>query len=743
MPSPFQKYQGEQIQPINILPYTAQIGETLSRGIEKFGENISKGLTAYKQDQEQKALLAADAEAAISKYLRINPEIDQNEPELSETAPSHIRDIYKKAQSQPDGLLGLASTDLMSFAKNNQQYKVEQQQDFENGLKTRAADLAQSQFELQEKQVKHQKKVTADNYQLAVKNYEWTVQSGKDRLEIDRANAQVQQALSAAKLALSPKEWELLDAQVKASVQQSRAAGLAVDKGQLDLDTAKSAAQAKQATLDAGYTVPRDEDKYIVVGRSGVYIDPDGNVVWAEDLDKELKDRGFTEDQVTKTTAPVVASSVSSSIAQKLSGDPKFNPDLDAVNNSSGRKKEFILGMYKAMLEFKPDKAAQIDKAFRWNPNTKTLNSDVELNTDTYNNAVKLLQSEDFQGWATKKYGITKGEAVVAPVPTKTVTVTWEGERYGTTRVIKNNFQYAMEVYEQARANWEEANPNNKNKFPMTWQDTSKALGIWGDWTPVVTGGGVMLQSPDGKQIIPEQQWLGMSNAANTPKSQWEMEGMRYSNFLRPYFRVTEKGIEGKTVGDFVIRYDVGVRSPDNLVAASPAVDLGKSQTDIMDVERALFTISTGMTSLKEMWKEQPMGEAFKPTSQWQKKYEATQRNVEAAFRKVLLAPGTETEKDADRLAIQMAAPDFILLLSDTKLAQEILDDTRAYLEGAAATRLSGYGMSVTPAKVNAQGQMTEAQFLEKWKHLEKIFPQLKNSVIPPAPPTPPTQPTK
>ena len=38
MPSPFAKYQGEQVAPINYLPAIAQMSESLRKGIADLGE---------------------------------------------------------------------------------------------------------------------------------------------------------------------------------------------------------------------------------------------------------------------------------------------------------------------------------------------------------------------------------------------------------------------------------------------------------------------------------------------------------------------------------------------------------------------------------------------------------------------------------------------------------------------------------------------------------------------------------
>ena len=133
MASPFQRYQSEQVQPINILPYTQAMAENTSKAIAGLGKGIGEGLDKYNQTQEERKQMAMVTGALIEENLEtVMDEVSQDDvTRLKETAPSHIRDIYKKAEKQGDGdwrvgLSGLGNTDFKAFATLAQKYDADE-----------------------------------------------------------------------------------------------------------------------------------------------------------------------------------------------------------------------------------------------------------------------------------------------------------------------------------------------------------------------------------------------------------------------------------------------------------------------------------------------------------------------------------------------------------------------------------------------------------------------------------------
>ena len=116
MASPFTRYQSEQVPQINILPYTAGIAENLRKGIADFGAGVGKGIESLGLQRQAKEQAASLAQGVINKYMEQDgPEDDATGEvtyKISDTAPAHIKDIAKKVEKEPDGVFGLATTDL-------------------------------------------------------------------------------------------------------------------------------------------------------------------------------------------------------------------------------------------------------------------------------------------------------------------------------------------------------------------------------------------------------------------------------------------------------------------------------------------------------------------------------------------------------------------------------------------------------------------------------------------------------
>lgn len=133
MASPFQRYQSEQVQPINILPYTQAMAEQTQKTIAGVGKDIGGALEKYNQTQEERKQMAMVTSSLIEENLEtVMDEVSQDDvTRLKETAPSHIKDIYKKAEKQGNGdwrvgLSGLGNTDFKAFATLAQKYDVDE-----------------------------------------------------------------------------------------------------------------------------------------------------------------------------------------------------------------------------------------------------------------------------------------------------------------------------------------------------------------------------------------------------------------------------------------------------------------------------------------------------------------------------------------------------------------------------------------------------------------------------------------
>lgn len=134
MASPFQRYQSEQVQPINILPYTQAMAENTTKAIAGLGKGIAEGLDKYQKTVEERDEMAKVSAGIIEGFIETTTDDADGTPTtgLSETAPSHIKDLYKKAEKQGDGdwiagLSGLQNTDFKAFGTLHSKYEKDEQ----------------------------------------------------------------------------------------------------------------------------------------------------------------------------------------------------------------------------------------------------------------------------------------------------------------------------------------------------------------------------------------------------------------------------------------------------------------------------------------------------------------------------------------------------------------------------------------------------------------------------------------
>lgn len=168
MASPFQKYQSEQVQQINILPYTQAMSEQTSRAIAGLGKDIGDSIAKYGQAVQEREQMAQVAGGVIGEYMETTTD-DKDGAEttdLSLTAPAHIKDLYNKAKKQGNGdwlagLSGLSNTDFKAWSTLHTKYdadekvKYQKTQDAEKlAIDRYNAETTRRSVEIQEKSLK-------------------------------------------------------------------------------------------------------------------------------------------------------------------------------------------------------------------------------------------------------------------------------------------------------------------------------------------------------------------------------------------------------------------------------------------------------------------------------------------------------------------------------------------------------------------------------------------------------------
>lgn len=146
MASPFQKYQGEQIQPINILPYTSEMARQRYEAVSGLGKGIAQALDNYQQTKQEREEMADVAAGVIANFVTQdlqNPE-DKTVYMAKPDAPMHHQDLIKEALKAGDGDIGagLAAMPVSKLrAWNALHAKYESDVRFETELALKRGDL--------------------------------------------------------------------------------------------------------------------------------------------------------------------------------------------------------------------------------------------------------------------------------------------------------------------------------------------------------------------------------------------------------------------------------------------------------------------------------------------------------------------------------------------------------------------------------------------------------------------------
>jgi hypothetical protein len=169
MPSPFQKYQSEQVPQINILPYTQAMAEQNANAIAGFGKNLGDAIAKYGQAQQERDELAQVAQSELSKFVVPDPanSDDKDRFKPSEDAPQHSADLINLALKEGDGdvargMAAVPMSKLKGWYNADTRYQKAVQVETENKFKTRelnlrkdanavakaAQDLAKKEYEL-------------------------------------------------------------------------------------------------------------------------------------------------------------------------------------------------------------------------------------------------------------------------------------------------------------------------------------------------------------------------------------------------------------------------------------------------------------------------------------------------------------------------------------------------------------------------------------------------------------------
>lgn len=506
MPSPFQRYQSEQVQPINILPYTGAMAEQTAKAMTGLGKDIGDSIAKYGQAVQERDQMAQLSAGIIKEQLEtVMDEVSQDDvTRLKETAPAHIKDLYKKAEKQGNGdwvagLSGLSNTDFKAFGALQQKYEKDEQTKY---LRTTEAEKL---------------KIEQYNANTARQNADTNAR----QIRIAERNQKI-------------KEDEVAEAKRNAELF----------RGIQDTETA-----SVQQIVDAKKTVVPTGDLY----------DVNGEVIASNvEIDDAVRAFGFKkEDIVPEADASKLATEQkefpSIATGRWLAGSDKFDINADF---STARKTDpmatdsFIRKTFKqaslADPSLKDNKA--VTRFFQRGSFDSPLIDDEGLKTGAYSLAQRLAKSPDMQEWAKKNnVPLVPPNALVRKAYIK---VTGQNEK--EDRIVRtvdiHPEQQERNRFEEFRASYERGG----KKLPWSWE-MYRALNSQRffpryyapDGTPVVTVG---------NKAIPESLVGTYGSESPTQGKDVPLEEQQADNWVRGF----NKGVK---IGNEIWSFQGGIRN--------------------------------------------------------------------------------------------------------------------------------------------------------------------------------------
>lgn len=722
MASPFSKYTGEQVQPINYLPAIAEMNRQRYESMANFGKEIGDAISKYGQKNQERIKSSMFASGIISQYLEADPQMTDEQdrelpPVLSETAPSHITKLYNKAKNEGNGdwVAGMANVsglELESFLalqgkweKDEQLRKENDRADATLAIQKAGQDLALKRFEVD-------KKAADLTYEATLFNFNKLKERGATEDALYKAEAEVRMAAAKRAPTLAANELEKQNLEL-ASLRRANSVAEA-------LDAVKMAKVPVTGTKQYKTTTEKVYGQYEI----------DGKFYDSFDLEAELAKQGLglrdiDGDGVLDAVAPQVENAITPElqIARRLSGDDSFVP-ADTIKGTVGSttaNATFTRNVYDRLLRMFPEKAEIIRSQFLANPETGGLDKDLGGNTNSarqYELAMKYFKSPTVQKMLTDEF---KPVAVNSPVSKLKVLYTNPYNDDVVSEITYTKDEQA--IWDSKIETVKESFAKAGKPFTLTNQDVYRAVNLYGGYIPFTINGQKFYMPPKGDTAISEAAFFSLGVPSSLPKSDWELKRNIHNTFLKDY-AATIVMKDGKPTLVGGKRLESGytwaflAKNPNQPIDDAKSGDFDKVTEFVGRASTDLNKVDGYVDRMIEMWTPDSandpsfinvvLGNLF--GGEWNSRYTANQRGLET-FRKYFIAPGTETEKDAERLADQMAQPKF-QLWRNPAIARETLELSRALIIDGIMMEAESKGFKIIPpeGKEGAVKRMTPEQ---------------------------------
>jgi hypothetical protein len=722
MASPFSKYTGEQVPQTNILPATTEMARQTYESISGFGKDIAGALMKYQAKNEERQKNSIFAANVISQFLEAPEELTDeqdrpNAPVLSQTAPSHIRQLYKKAESEGNGdwvsgMSGVSGLELESFLELQTKYKVEEKERRQNEFQQAGLDLQRAGHTLAERKFELDKQASEVGIKTALFN-----------LERAKATAATQDEIAL----LTKQKLQLeVDYEKLVGPDKARAFKLTLEGQELDL-AGKRRTESKLQMMDAvtaAQVAPTKTLQYeSKTNRLYGQAEIDGQVINSFDLEAELKkidpnlkledvDGDGVLDPVVTGEAPAVP--VATQIARGMTGDAKFEVADRAADTNSTLNNKFIQSVYDEVTRLYPSIKTQIDFEFKLNPATGGQNKDLQNRTnpaEQYAVALKWFKTPSVQAALSQKYKAVAPTSVIDRVKIL-YTSPYEDSVIKTETYQLNEQQIWDAKIESVKASFAKAG----KPFTLDNRDVYKAVNLYGGYMPSVINGVQGFVSPKG-EFMSTAQFAQLGLPSSLPETEWKAKQQIHNRFLKDYAAVAVKdangnvSVKGGQMTDTGYRIFFLTRDPNQPINDARATDFGQTEQTITQLKKDLNKADTFVDKMTEMW---GTGDFYDVVigawtgGKWNKEYTANQRGLET-FRKYFIAPGTETEKDAERLADLMAEPSFSGW-RNRETSQEILQIARSLIVDGIMIEAESKGFTVVPPNGGVDKRLSPEQ---------------------------------
>lgn len=606
MPSPFSQYKGEQIQPINILPYTAQIADTMGKGIAAGIGGIGEAIAKYHQGKAERDELAQTVQGAVSQYVvqdLQNPE-DKESYKASDDAPRHSADLINTAIKEGDGdvakgIAGMPMSKLRAWANLQGKYEKDVQQGIENNFKTKSQEMDAERLRL-----------AAEGQRLE-----------NERNQIAAMNSAAEAGIRAWEVGMRAKEFEAKDAERKKVEAQEL-----LKRQVQDVSSIPTSLKVKQQET--------------VLTEVGDIFRPDGTLLASNvELKDGIQALGFKPEDVVTADTAVKAQKLGANYAfdvvgKYLTGNEKFS----LAAGFSGAVKEgyvdqFVRNAFKQADAWSMEKTGKgLVGADRFFP--QGIDGKIENPSRAFEVAQKIIQDPNFvdyikqQGVSTVPDGAVFGKAYY--------TVTGTSKRDMPVEREVELFQIARE---RMRFEALAKAAGGEDKLPMSW--TAYVMSQPDRFLPQAEiqlgdGSRVRVVKMGDKWTTPESV---VSNKGALPETKAQLDIISGDKWLRQFEKPTD-------IGPAVIQFpEGGINS-----------FRGNWEQDYPVLKKGFEDIRLAGEIAAKMRKFAEKGVLEKGLSP-QDREEFNQLVMRATtFRKHFIAGGQETEPDAQRLFEQIGA---------------------------------------------------------------------------------------